>query len=134
MVRNIPNKFKQGTLLEMINKNHSLCYDYFYLPMDLKTQCNVGYAFINFVHPMFILDFFLEFQSIEWHKTFQQDCKSSKISMLVFANIQGKDELIKHHMDKNIMKKQEDYIKPVTLEAKAVDLNLVETIRESYLK
>jgi len=26
----------------------------------------VGYAFINFVHPIYILDFFLEFQSIEW--------------------------------------------------------------------
>ena len=38
MVRNIPNKFKQGTLLEMINKNHSQRYDYFYLPMDLKVS------------------------------------------------------------------------------------------------
>jgi RNA recognition motif 2 len=36
MVRNIPNKFKQMTLLEMINKRNSNKYDYFYLPMDLK--------------------------------------------------------------------------------------------------
>jgi RNA recognition motif 2 len=64
----------------------------------------VGYAFINFVHPIFILDFFLEFQSIEWHR-FTTDCKSTKISKLAFANIQGKEELIKHHFDKNIMKK-----------------------------
>lgn len=38
MIRNIPNKFKQNTLLEMINKNHSGKYDYFYLPMDLKVR------------------------------------------------------------------------------------------------
>lgn len=37
MVRNIPNKFKQKTLLEMINLKHYGKYDYFYLPMDLKT-------------------------------------------------------------------------------------------------
>jgi hypothetical protein len=33
------------------------------------------------------------------------DCKSSKISGLAFANIQGQQELISHHCDKNIMKK-----------------------------
>lgn len=38
MVRNIPNKFKQKTLLEMINVRHFGKYDYFYLPMDLKVK------------------------------------------------------------------------------------------------
>lgn len=38
MVRNIPNKFKQKTLLEMINEYHLGQYDYFYLPMDLKVS------------------------------------------------------------------------------------------------
>ena len=109
MIRNIPNKFKQKTLLERINMKHQGQYDYFYLPMDLKTQCNVGYAFINFIHPIYILDFFLEFQSIEWQST-TPDCKSTKISKLAFANIQGKDELVQHHFDKNIMKKTVSHI------------------------
>jgi hypothetical protein len=64
----------------------------------------VGYAFINFIHPIYIVDFFLEFQSVEWNQV-TSDCKSSKISGLAFANIQGKSELILHHFDKNIMKK-----------------------------
>lgn len=38
MIRNIPNKFKQMNLLEMINVNHFQQYDYFYLPMDLKVK------------------------------------------------------------------------------------------------
>lgn len=38
MIRNIPNKFKQMTLLDMININHKGRYDYFYLPMDLKVK------------------------------------------------------------------------------------------------
>jgi hypothetical protein len=49
------------------------------------------------------------------------DCKSSKISKLAFANIQGKDELVQHHFDKNIMKKTEDYIKPLVLDAAALN-------------
>jgi hypothetical protein len=40
MVRNIPNKFKQMYLLDMINVNHKNRYDYFYLPMDLKVFSN----------------------------------------------------------------------------------------------
>ena len=41
MIRNIPNKFKQGQLLIMINMNHQGKYDYFYLPMDLKVHQSV---------------------------------------------------------------------------------------------
>jgi len=40
MIRNIPNKFKQMYLLDMINVNHRNKYDYFYLPMDLKVRFN----------------------------------------------------------------------------------------------
>jgi RNA recognition motif 2 len=38
MVRNIPNKFKQRNLLDMIDECHSGKYNYFYLPMDLKVR------------------------------------------------------------------------------------------------
>lgn len=64
----------------------------------------MGYAFINFAHPIYIVDFFLEFQSVEWSR-WASDCNSAKVSKLAFANIQGKQQLISHHIDKNIMKK-----------------------------
>lgn len=38
MIRNIPNKFKQKSLLDMINASHQGEYNYFYLPMDLKVS------------------------------------------------------------------------------------------------
>ena len=50
MIRNTPNKFKQMTLLEMINERHLGKYDYFYLPMDLKVRISpVNIFFLDLV-------------------------------------------------------------------------------------
>ena len=61
MIKNIPMRFSQQDMLNMIQERHRSTFDYFYLPMDLKSRYNRGFAYINFTDPIYILEFYLEF-------------------------------------------------------------------------
>ena len=113
-------RYSQQDLLQMIQERHNGTFDYFYLPMDLKTLYNRGYAYINFVHPLYILDFYMEFQGLKWNERFR-DCFSPKKCSLFYANIQGKEENMNQLRDKNIMKNNEIGVKPVLMEFKPPD-------------
>jgi hypothetical protein len=77
MIRNIPNKYTQDLMLERIDRNFQGHYDFFYLPIDFKVfcyplkkknKCNVGYAFINFLHVNSIKPFYQEFNNTKWER------------------------------------------------------------------
>jgi len=84
----------QADMLKQIDKNYKGKYDYFYLPMDLQTKNSVGFAFINFLDSIYILDFFLEFNLTKWTDLVPQ-CNSSKYAEIVYANMQGIVEIKK---------------------------------------
>lgn len=48
MIRNIPNKYNQKMMLQTLETNHRGNFDFFYLPIDFKNKCNVGYATTSF--------------------------------------------------------------------------------------
>lgn len=98
MIRNIPNKYNQRMLLATLEENHRGKFDFFYLPIDFKNRCNVGYAFINFRHPQFIIPFYFEFHGRRWGRF-----NSEKVCEITYARIQGRNNLIAHFQNSSIM-------------------------------
>ena len=99
MIRHIPNKYSYHDLLEEINMVCKDNYDFLYLPLDSENNCNLGYAFINFINPLHIIYFYNAFKSRKWlHYNSYKECDLS------FAKYQGKNELtsnIERNMGKN---------------------------------
>lgn len=64
-------------------------FDFFYLPMDFKNKCNVGYAFINIREQAKVPIFYDALQGKKW------DCfNSEKCCELNYGRIQGIDNLL----------------------------------------
>jgi hypothetical protein len=104
MIRNIPNKYSQSMLLEEINQNYEGQYDFFYLPIDFKNKCNVGYAFINFVDSSDVSRFFEEFNDQRW-----RNFNSEKVCALSYARIQGKAAMISRFQNSSLLLKDDSY-------------------------
>ena len=104
MVRNIPNKYSQQMLLEEVNINHKGTYDFFYLPIDFKNKCNVGYCFINFLEPKYIQPFIEEFNGQRW-KSFN----SEKVCAVSYARIQGKGAMVARFQNSSLLEKDGEY-------------------------
>ncbi|CAG9332659.1 unnamed protein product [Blepharisma stoltei] len=111
MIKNIPNKYTQQMLLDSIDKHFSKTYDFFYLPIDFKNKCNVGYAFINFLEPVTIVKFYEEYNGKRWERF-----NSEKICALAYARIQGRQGLIQHFQCSSVMNQDDTKVKPLILQ------------------
>ena len=69
--------------LQLIEERFRGMFDFFYLPIDFKNKCNVGYAFINMVKPEYIIPLVDEFHGKRWPKF-----NSEKICHIAYGRIQ----------------------------------------------
>mmetsp|Transcript_54228 Transcript_54228/g.156702 ORF Transcript_54228/g.156702 Transcript_54228/m.156702 type:complete len:465 (+) Transcript_54228:2223-3617(+) len=111
MLRNIPNKYAQSTLLEEIDEmGFAGTYDFFYLPMDVQNRSNVGYAFINFRLPAYAQRFYAMFSEHRFRKH-----PSRKISNVSAAHVQGLDANLKHFENRAVTHARNNEYRPVVL-------------------
>lgn len=103
MLRNIPNKYCQKALLENINsRGFADSYDFFYMPIDFKNGCSMGYAFINFLDHQCASKFF------DAYSGYMLPGKSSKVCAVNWARVQGLMANVEHYRNNpvNLMTKK----------------------------
>ena len=95
-IMNIPIKYSVDDLIKKIDltmgfdeKKIYRNYDLFYLPMSKNNPKNLGYAFINFINPLCIIDFYNKVNGLKW-KNEHKECQ------ITYAKLQGKKELTEH--------------------------------------
>lgn len=110
MLRNIPNKMQQAELKDVVDDSSFGKYDFMYLRIDFQNECNVGYAFINFVDPLDIVDFWNARAGTSWDTH-----GSNKIAEISYATIQGKDCLVSKFRNSSVMLEAPEYRPKVCL-------------------
>ncbi|CAN6251402.1 unnamed protein product [Urochloa humidicola] len=115
MIKNIPNKYTSKMLLDVIDETHDGAYDFFYLPIDFKNKCNVGYGFINMTAPAYIVSFYKAFTGRKWEKF-----NSEKVVSLAYARIQGKSALINHFQNSSLMN-EDKRCRPMLFDPKHIE-------------
>jgi len=111
MLRNIPNKYTQNTLLQEVDDlGFAQTYDFFYLPMDVHNRSNVGYAFINFLCPTDAERFRQTFSDHRF-----QRFQSRKISSVCTAHVQGLDQNLRHFENRAVTHARNDQYRPIVL-------------------
>ncbi|KAJ6318894.1 hypothetical protein OIU76_014285 [Salix suchowensis] len=97
MIKNIPNKYSQKLLLNMLDNHCIHCneqiangddqplssYDFLYLPIDFNNRCNVGYGFVNMTSPQAAWRLYKAFHNQHW-----EVFNSRKICAVTYARIQ----------------------------------------------
>ena len=99
MLRNIPNKYTGAMLMEQFGQFGFTTSDinFFYLPIDFRNVCNVGFAFVNFRSGDRAQQFMHTFENYQLPAT-----NSAKICTVCWARIQGLDANVAHYRDSPI--------------------------------
>ncbi|CAD8043169.1 unnamed protein product [Paramecium primaurelia] len=66
MLKNIPKYMRPSDLRNLLNKDFKSLFDFLYLPSDNNNEGNLGYAFVNFLYPETVLQFFKIYNNNKW--------------------------------------------------------------------
>mmetsp|Transcript_36545 Transcript_36545/g.70126 ORF Transcript_36545/g.70126 Transcript_36545/m.70126 type:complete len:981 (+) Transcript_36545:247-3189(+) len=105
MIKNIPNKYSQKMLLATLDKSCAGRYDFFYLPIDFKNRCNLGYAFVNLTSPHAAAELYKQ-----WHERHWEEFNSRKVCEITYARVQGQQALLEHFRNSRFPCEDDEYL------------------------
>jgi len=103
MLRNIPNKYTREMLVKQLEQDMRGQFDFIYLPIDFKNQCNVGYAFINFFTFEACDTFVSRYNGVEVRKCLP-GLNSRKITEVTPARVQGFEDNVQRLRNSPVMR------------------------------
>jgi len=113
MIRNIPGRYSQNDLMmDLSDLGLAETYDFLYLPMDKATSANVGYAFVNFVHPSKAQQCIQSFEKFRFQRHQRSSNKWAKVSV---AHLQGLEKNLAHYEKSAVNVCKEKRRRPVVM-------------------
>merc|ERR1711865_165329 len=101
MIRNVPNRYSQRDLItELKSLGFGGTFDFLYVPLDLGTMSNVGYAFVNFTHSSSAEKCM---EALQNHR-FKRHRQAGKVAAVSVAHIQGLEANLKHYEKSAVMR------------------------------
>eukprot|EP00929_Paragymnodinium_shiwhaense_P108248 TRINITY_DN74575_c0_g1_i1.p1 TRINITY_DN74575_c0_g1~~TRINITY_DN74575_c0_g1_i1.p1 ORF type:complete len:393 (+),score=58.15 TRINITY_DN74575_c0_g1_i1:99-1277(+) len=99
MLRNIPNRYTQDMILQLLDSKFTGRFDFAYLPMDFRKCANLGYAFVNLLTHEDAVRFIEVFQGFD-----QWMFDSSKVGEVSWAHPhQGLQEHVERYRNSPVM-------------------------------
>ena len=121
MIQNIPNKYTRQMLVDELNDLHYKQYDFIYLPIDFRNKCNLGYAFINMITPMNVINLHTNFCGASWKRS-----RSEKKADVKWGRLQGKQALIDHFRASSFLKRIPHDCRPISFYSSGANIGEVE--------
>jgi len=103
MLRNIPNKYTREMLVRQLEQDFKAQFDFLYLPIDFKNQCNVGYAFINFRCMKASRMFVEQYNGVDVCKCLP-GLNSKKVTEVTPARVQGFEDNVQRLRNSPVMR------------------------------
>ncbi|RVD91780.1 RNA recognition motif 2 containing protein [Tubulinosema ratisbonensis] len=104
MIKNIPNKYTADMIISLLNEDHFGEYNFLYLRMDFVNECNVGYAFVNFMSCHSVITFYKKIHGKKWNSF-----SSHKIAELTYATMQRIEQIKNKFKNSSILQEKESY-------------------------
>jgi hypothetical protein len=102
MLKNLPNNLNRDGLLELVNAAgfQTKC-DFLYLPIDSKSDANLGYAFLNLVDAHTAQAFWSAFDGFQ---SWGGDRCSNKVCRLEWSQLQGYDAHVQRYRNSPLLR------------------------------
>lgn len=104
MIKNIPHKMTCKELENFVNVTSFGKYNFLRLKVESKNRWNVGYAFVSLTSPNYIIDLYMHLHNYRWHIS-----NSTKVCKLVYAIVQGAENLVEKFKNSKVMRYNYEY-------------------------